>query len=421
MKIRKQKFALLLCAVMILTLAIPFYGKGIKATAESKKSALESKTITAEYGYTAAPGTVIIKNWNPKAKYSVSISPKNAARVSYFLGNEEQNQAQFGIKALGKTNVKVTIKETVNKKTRKVGTCTLKFTKPCQIWLPPLEDLEMQKGQTYNIYTLLSYADKTGIKFSIPDKSVATVNKYGVVTAKKEGSTTLVVQQGKIKLRIKITVTEKTDSASKSNKLNQLKSKTEALYKKKITAGNYTSWYNEYYSLAKEWNKYRDYSRWIQVNGRYTIEDCRQKLSDYMKTRTKNSAYGASLDAVKITKLTSNQVTLQLANPVSKADLVNILNGSGKYSTKAKAGYNITVSRTDNKYLYRYFFSATVKEGQKTITGKLISGIKTPLNPTGKFYSLKKLEKGKTYTYSIKSGQNSDTEFVFQQKTIKCN
>lgn len=421
MKILKQKFALFLCAVMMLLLAIPFYGKGIKATAESKSSALESKAITAEYGYSSSPGIVTVKNWNPEAKYSISISPKNAAQITYFITNEDQNEAMIGIRSLTKKNIKVTIKETVNKKTRKVGTCTVKFTTPCELWLPPLDDLQIQKGQTYNIYSLLSYADKTGMKFNITDRSVASVNKYGVITAKKEGSTILTVQQSKTKLRVKITVTNTTASTSKTKKLNQLKSQTEALYRKKITAANYTSWYNQYYSLAKEWNKYRDYSTFLQIDGRYTIYDCREKLTDFMKSRTKNSTFGASLDAVKITKLTSNQVTLQLANPVTKADIVNILNGAGKYSASAKANYNIVVSRTDSKYIYRYVFSATVKEGQKTITGKLASGAKLPLKPSGKYSTLKKLEKGKTYTYSIKAGQNSDTGFTFQQHTIKCS
>lgn len=421
MKILKQKSALFLCAVMMLILAIPFYGKGIKATAESKKSSLENKTLTAEYGYSAGSGNIIIKNWNPKAKYSVSISPKDAAQVSYFLGNEDQKQAQVGIKSLKKQTVKVTVKETVDKKTRKVGTCTIKFTQPLQIFLPPLDDLQIQKGQTYNIYSLLAYADKTDIKFNISDKSIATINKYGVITARKEGSTALSIQQGKTKLRIKITVTKSTASAKKTEKLNQLKAQTEALYKKAITAGNYTSWYNQYYTLAKEWNKYYDYSNWLQINGKYTISDCRQKLADYMKSRTGNSAYGASLDAVKITKLTSNQVTLQLASPVTKADMVNILRGSKKYSKNAKANYNIIVSRTDSKYSYRYIFSAEVKEGQKTITGKLISGFKYTLKPSDKYYTLKKVEKGKTYTYSVKSGQNSGTGYVFQQKTVKCS
>lgn len=415
----KKKSVLLLFGLMLLSMSVLFFGKGIKADAAGTKATLKDKTLTLEYGNVCP---VIIKNWNPKAKYTVSVSPANSATVGYINeSSEDANNAEITIFVKKKSTIKVSVKETVNGATRKVGVCTIKVSTVSEnngIFLPPVT-YKFQKGQTYNINDLLNSSSVESYKFSIADKSIATINKYGVITAKKAGKTTLTIKKGTDSASADIEVVSSTFTAKESKKITQLKSKIEALYKKKITAGNYTSWYNEYYALSKEWQKYIDSNSYFQVNGRYTLSDCCEKLADFMKTRTSNSAYGASLDAVKITKLTSNQVSLQLAKPVSKADMVNILRGSGKYSKNAKANYTIVLSRTDGKYNYTYTFIAPVKEGQKVITGKLKYAGKYTINPPYKNYTLKKAEKGKTYTYTLRFAGNSS--MTYQKRTIKCS
>lgn len=417
----KKKSVLLLFGLMLLAMSVLFFGKGINADAAGTKATLKDKTLTSEYGRAYCP--ITIKNWNPKAKYTVSVSPADSATVGYiYESSEDANNAEIGITVNKKGTIKVTVKETVNNTTRKVGVCTIKASTASEysgVFLPPVT-YNFQKGQTYNINDLLNSSSVESYKFSIADKSIATINKYGVITAKKAGKTTLTIKKGTDSASTDIEVVSSTFTAKESKKITQLKSKIEALYKKKITAGNYTSWYNEYYALSEEWKKYTDYSNfYFQVNGRYTLSDCCKKLADFMKTRTSNSAYGASLDAVKITKLTSNQVSLQLAKPVSRADMVNILRGSGKYSKNAKANYTIVLSRTDGKYNYTYTFIAPVKEGQKVITGKLKYAGKYTINPPYKNYTLKKAEKGKTYTYTLRFAGNSS--MTYQKRTIKCS
>lgn len=410
MKIWKKKLALFLSFIMMLTLAIPFYGKGMEAEAGSKKATLVTKKQTAAYGENLWT-FVQVKNCNPKAKYSASISPKKNAEVFRSNMSEDGTSLSVAVQIKKKGTFKVTVKETLGKKTRKVGVCTIKASKPKEMYVWSREKT-MVKGQQYNVYGDMSYGTKTGMSFKTTNPSVARVNKYGVVEARKAGTCTLFVRQNGKTEKVNITVTSSKKEETRYKKLKKINDKVDKLYKKKITKKNYASWYNEYCSLAKDSRKYT-YA--LADSGRYTLDDCRKKLAAFMKGQTKNSNYGASLEAVKLTKLSSKKLSFQLSKAVTKADMVNLLNGRGKYSKKAKAGYLFVLTRTEGQTRYIYTFTTSLKEGQRKGTAKFLSGYKYSIK-TGRGAQLKSVARGKNYAYTLLSDRGT----VIQRKTIKC-
>ncbi|MDO5292427.1 MAG: Ig-like domain-containing protein, partial [bacterium] len=69
------------------------------------------------------------------------------------------------------------------------------------------KSINLKKGKSYSIVAKVTPVYTTDrLSFSTSKKSVATVNKYGVVTAKKKGTAYITVKSGKKTVKVKVTV-----------------------------------------------------------------------------------------------------------------------------------------------------------------------------------------------------------------------
>jgi len=71
------------------------------------------------------------------------------------------------------------------------------------------KNLTLSKGETYDIGAVVDVTPVTNqdkITYKMSKKGIVKVTKKGVVTAKKKGKTTITVQSGSKKVKVKITV-----------------------------------------------------------------------------------------------------------------------------------------------------------------------------------------------------------------------
>lgn len=85
------------------------------------------------------------------------------------------------------------------------------------------------------------------VKWYSTKKSVATVNRKGVVKAKKKGKTYIVAKVGKKKYRCKVIVKKKVNKKKKKSKKSNKKSKINKSTKKQLPAGKYATRIIGYY------------------------------------------------------------------------------------------------------------------------------------------------------------------------------
>ncbi len=255
-------------------------------------------------------------------------------------------------------------------------------------------------------YSSKNLSQVSGETYSSSSKSVASITKAGVLTAKKQGSTTITVKyknQG-IKVNIKVTAKKYTQN-KKIASLNSAIEKTWKKYgKKTITAKNVTALYNEMVKIKKtalECNKIlnstssyptilsstvyiqEDYSYHVLINYGY-YNQLSQKL--YGFTSSKKNSVIATISTKNLTaksvKVSGKNLTVNLNKKLTTAHLVTVAAyGTADSQITSKSGLTINYSIYKGKNLKVTTFetkgkevmtgTVTLKPGSKTIAVKM--------------------------------------------------
>ena len=142
-----------------------------------------------------------------------AVQPYNAANKKVAFKSKDKKIAKVtstgkikGLKT-GKTTITIITKDGNKKATCKVYVVK-KAVKLKKLTLNQKAKVSLTKGKTLDVKAKLSPAKATGIvpKFTSGNTSVAVIDKAGMITALKAGSTTITVKAGKLKKTIKLTV-----------------------------------------------------------------------------------------------------------------------------------------------------------------------------------------------------------------------
>lgn len=170
-------------------------GESKKITSAATKATLSAKKIIMEGGCC----TLYINNYNTKAKYTYSISNKKIFSIVDIDRNvDNKNQLVMEIYAKDIGTTKITIKETIGQKVRKVGTCTVENKKNYErsFFIEP-EELSVANGCKFNLDENSTISAPGKVSFRSSNSSVASITKDGIVTTKKPGTIYITVKSGK--------------------------------------------------------------------------------------------------------------------------------------------------------------------------------------------------------------------------------
>lgn len=122
----KKKISIVLCIIFIVGI-FNLFGVPVEAQA-AKKATLDQTTASGKIGEFVR---ITVENPKRDAIYSATVSSSKIIGLDYSsfqLGGKSDQQTEqvvFGVDLLAKGSASVTIKETLNKKTRDVGTCKI--------------------------------------------------------------------------------------------------------------------------------------------------------------------------------------------------------------------------------------------------------------------------------------------------------
>lgn len=380
-------------------------GESKKITSAATKATLSAKKIIMEEGCC----TLYINNYNTNAKYTYSISNKKIFSIVDIDRNvDNKNQLVLEIYAEDIGTTKITIKETIGQKVRKVGTCIVENKKNYErsFFIEP-EELSVANGCKFNLDENSTISAPGKVSFRSSNSSVASITKDGIVTTKKPGTIYITVKSGKETKKMKLRVLDKKlekEYANHVEAINQLAAK-------KVTASNFTSYYKKYMQIKKKDEKYRS-DNWSSIYNKQYIKTpyletssyVREKLTKYLRATKKLTLQGSSLDILKIEKLNAGSKTMKitLKKKLTKEDImyINLLE-YGVYDTYKKTTKANCFIRLQSLERKGYLMKATGKVGQKILTAKY-----SPKNT-------EKLRKGQTYYFMF---HNSNS---FQVSTLK--
>lgn len=220
-----------------------------------KKLKLNNKTLTLTKGE-----KVFIKfTNNTNQKLTWSSSKNSIATVN--------KSGKITAKANGKTTITVTAgnyKSTckVKVKNLSVNSNKLKLKK---------QKLTLTKGKKYNLKVSVNKTKKN-VTWSSSKSSVAAVNKYGKITAKSVGQTTITVKAGNYKATCEVTVKNATKATSKISTFeNQIKSNV-----------------NTYEKLIKDVVKYTNQYRAANGKSKVSLDDTLTYVACYRSLEMAN-------------------------------------------------------------------------------------------------------------------------------------
>ena len=136
--------------------------------------------------------------------YLVSVSPQNRKLVKIANINSRGTFKITALRATGKTTLRAKLASgkiiNINIKVQKNAVTTTKL-------VVNKNKISLSKGKRFKIKaTKYPFNSKSRIAFSSSNKSIATVNKKGIITGKKKGTAYITIKSGSIKKRIKVTV-----------------------------------------------------------------------------------------------------------------------------------------------------------------------------------------------------------------------
>lgn len=203
---KKSKFLSLLMAVM-LVLSVMVCGTNTTAYAATKSIRVKTTKSTL----------YILDSANNKAKLTVTYNGKNVTKVAkYKSSNSKIAKVNKNgvVTAVRPGTVKITAKYKGKSKTTKIA------IKKAKLSLNK-KSLQLTTGQKF---TLKAFANKSGIsnkniKWTSSNSKVASINKNGIITTKKNGTTTVSCKTtiGKVSARIIVKSNTSTSATTQEN------------------------------------------------------------------------------------------------------------------------------------------------------------------------------------------------------------
>ena len=201
---KKSKFLSLLMAVM-LVLSVMVCGTNTTAYAATKSIRVKTTKSTL----------YILDSANNKAKLTVTWNGKNVTKAAkYKSSNSKIAKVNKNgvVTAVRPGTVKITAKYKGKSRTTKI---TIKKAKLSL----NKKTIELSRGQKF---TLKAFANKNGIsnksvKWTSSNKKVASINKNGIITAQKNGTTTITCKTTIGKVSAKVIVKNITNASTQDN------------------------------------------------------------------------------------------------------------------------------------------------------------------------------------------------------------
>lgn len=428
MTVKKRKFALALSFILLFSCI--FSGQ---VNSDIKVEAAKKQTVEATVDYYVG---VCYESPKQGATYSVSISDKKVLKY-YRTGIDTYNSINDQIfkkpavivvlKALKKGSSTVKIKQTYKGKTKVVATynvvakaakandgyyglnnyyCAQREKKTEYVdeegtIVTETENeyyLQLEKGAALPRESYY-YGGENASKVTVADTSIASIDKNGVLTAKKVGETKLILKKGdEVEEKPLVVVPVSQDATMK--KARDISSKLNKLYKEKVAVKNVIKKYNT-------WVSYRNQLKALspdkgQLFSQNTIlNTCRYSESEFVDKFRKiakkecyiTTEYGVSLEGVKIKSATTKKLKFSSKKAVTQYDvLYNNAFFCEKITKKSKMGY--LVNMTDANYY------GEIQVGKKAATLKCMND---KCKKTKTMYSITdKKEKTKIYSINIK-------------------
>lgn len=401
MTVKKRKFALALSFILLFSCI--FSGQ---VNSDIKVEAAKKQTVEATVDYYVG---VCYESPKQGATYSVSISDKKVLKY-YRTGIDTYNSINDQIfkkpavivvlKALKKGSSTVKIKQTYKGKTKVVATynvvakaakandgyyglnnyyCAQREKKTEYVdeegtIVTETENeyyLQLEKGAALPRESYY-YGGENASKVTVADTSIASIDKNGVLTAKKVGETKLILKKGdEVEEKPLVVVPVSQDATMK--KARDISSKLNKLYKEKVAVKNVIKKYNT-------WVSYRNQLKALspdkgQLSSQNTIlNTCRYSESEFVDKFRKiakkecyiTTEYGVSLEGVKIKSATTKKLKFSSKKAVTQYDvLYNNAFFCEKITKKSKMGY--LVNMTDANYY------GEIQVGKKVATLKCMN------------------------------------------------
>lgn len=174
---------------------------------DSSTVAASSVSVKAA-GYTLAGNKITLKK-GKSVKLVTTVSPEKASqKVTYTSSNSKVAAVSSAgtVKAKKAGTAKITVK-TSNGKKKVITVNVVKKEKVNKKLTVSKKKLTLKKGKTAQIkIKKMTTGTTSKLTYKSGKKSIASVDKYGVIKAKKKGKATITVTCGKKKVAIKVTV-----------------------------------------------------------------------------------------------------------------------------------------------------------------------------------------------------------------------
>lgn len=365
---------------------------------------------------------------NPNKYYTYAVSNKKIASVS--------KQGLVTGKKAGETTVTVYEQKNTKKKAKKtkVGEYTLYVRKAATDDIYFNSSLYERKGGIAATTALMSVAK--GVKFDLNDylkgdtdyvgdlkvtyksskKGVAAVSKAGVVSAKKNGTTTITVKSGayKKKLTLKV-VTADTSTTAKSKqavaaaRLSKLSSvvgltsgkEISKFNKAKTLVNNYIAAYNAYYDVTINNKTDKSEENWvggtsadvekdnyIAVPNADLLSDAETILDNYFKYTKADYSVDASY---KVSNFSGKTGTVTFSDKLTKNDILKYCyDKSLPYSTSVAVRYDAKYAAANEQYVSVPVKETGLRVAQNATTGAFEAVTEDyPMNAAGQYVSRK--------------------------------
>ena len=420
----RKKISFILSFILFISVIVPVQRASDKTEAATQKAVIEDVMGTDEFYEDSSNNFVRIwvRNMKQSAVYSVDISDKNIAEFSTFM------EGVFLIRVKKAGTFTVTIKENNQGKIRKVGTETITIkAKNRNDYISDSENyatakykiLIMEENTSIALSELLLYKGKVEMKSE--DESIVSVHQNEkIVKAHKIGTATLnftfeaedenSVEDTNLRQyteSVEIRVVQQ-DNGTEMEAGREIAKKINEYCSTTITSKNAEELFNKICALDIKMSEdssefiekigiYGEPERGIEyqigsviIPANYTYDQLlRVKQQCKIAAGINVTAVGVSLEAIQVTKLTPNKVSLKLSHPVTRMESAVLKNQ--KYS----------IVLTDKKEQW-YHFNANVKKGSRIITGTITNKMK--------------LKAGQTY-YAVLSNKNKKT---IKTVKVKC-